>query len=106
MACQDNFKGDGAAVSAANDMQFATLTAGAATDPTATADTGLVIVEGAKKISSVALATALIDDAVPTITAAGAGATYIGAITAGVANPYEGWTVGIFEADAEPLWFE
>ena len=21
-------------------------------------------------------------------------------------NPYEGRTVGIFEADAEPLWFE
>ncbi|MEE6247414.1 MAG: serine/threonine protein kinase [Pseudomonadota bacterium] len=106
MACQDNFKSDGATVAAANDMQFATLTAGVATDPTATADTGLVIVEGAKKLSSVALATALVDDAAPTITAAGTDATYIGAITDGVTNPYEGWTVGIFEADAEPLWFE
>jgi len=106
MACQDNFKDDGATVAAANDMQFATLTAGVATDPTATADTGLVIVEGAKKLSSVALATALVDDAAPTITAAGTGATYIGAITDGVTNPYDGWTVGIFEADAEPLWFE
>ncbi|MGB0998189.1 MAG: hypothetical protein ACPGXJ_07900, partial [Pseudomonadales bacterium] len=106
MACQDNFKDDGATAAAANDMQFATLTAGVATDPTATADTGLVIVEGAKKLSSVALATALVDDAAPTITAAGTDATYIGAITDGVTNPYEGWTVGIFEADAEPLWFE
>ena len=62
----------------------------------------MVIVEGAKKLS-VALATALVDDAAPTITAAGTDATYIGAITDGVTNPYEGWTVGIFEADAEPL---
>ena len=42
----------------------------------------------------------------PTITAAGTDATYISAITDGVTNPCEGWTVGIFEADAEPLWFE
>jgi hypothetical protein len=34
MACQDNFKDDGATVAATNDMQFATLTAGVAADPT------------------------------------------------------------------------
>ena len=48
MACQDNFKDDGATVAAANDMQFATLTAGVVTDPTATADTGLVLLEGSQ----------------------------------------------------------
>ncbi|RPG47629.1 MAG: hypothetical protein CBC94_002920 [Gammaproteobacteria bacterium TMED134] len=38
--------------------------------------TGLVVVEGSKKASSVALATPLIDDAAPTITAAGTATTF------------------------------
>jgi len=107
MACQDNFKDDGATVAAANDMQFATLTAGVVTDPTATADTGLVLLEGSQPLFSVALASALVDDAAPTITAAGTDATYIGALSTSVTNPYAGWTYGIFEDNrAQALWFE
>lgn len=107
MACQDNFKDDGATVAAANDMQFATLTAGVATDPTATADTGLVVLEGTLPLFSVALTNALVDDAAPTISAADDRA-YVGALsTADATNPYAGWTYGIFEDNrAQPLWFE
>ena len=105
MACQDNFKDDGATVAAANDMQFATLTAGAATNPTATADTGLVILEGSQPVFSVALASALVDDAAPTISAT---PDFVGAIsTADAVDVYAGWTYGIFEGSrAQPLWFE
>ncbi len=105
MACQDNFKDDGATVAAANDMQFATLTAGAATNPTATADTGLVLLEGSQPVFSVALASALINDAAPRITAT---PDFVGAIsTADAVDVYAGWTYGIFEGSrAQPLWFE
>ena len=105
MACQDSFKDDGATVAAANDMQFATLTAGVATDATATADTGLVLLEGTQPVFSVALSSALVDDAAPTITAT---PDFVGAIsTADAVDVYAGWTYGIFEGSrAQPLWFE
>jgi hypothetical protein len=105
MACQDNFKDDGATVAAANDMQFATLTAGAATDATATADTGLVLLKGTQPVFSVALSSALVDDAAPTITAT---PDFVGAIsTADAVDVYAGWTYGIFDGSrAQPLWFE
>lgn len=105
MACQDNFKDDGATVAAANDMQFATLDAGQATDPTAAVYTGLVVLEGSPPVFSVALSSALVDDAAPTLTTT---PDFVGAIsTTDSTNRYSGWTYGIFEGDrAQALWFE
>jgi hypothetical protein len=104
-ACETNFASDGEAVAAqaGNDVQFATLAG--ATDPTANADTGLILLEGTTPVFSVAFANMVIDDAAPTV-AAPAGDQY-GAVSQAVTNPFAGWTYGIFDGNrAQPLYFE
>ena len=108
-ACEDPIKVNDAAVFdvdaliAASNVQFATITA--ATDATANADTGLVLLEGTTPVFSVAFANMVIDDAAPTV-AAPAGDQY-GAVSQAVTNPFAGWTYGIFDDNrAQPLYFE
>jgi hypothetical protein len=101
-ACEDPVKDNGAAVAAANDIQFATITG--ATDPTANADTNLVLLEGTTPVFSVAFATMVVDDAAPTVTLTG---DQIGAVSQAVTNPFAGWTYGIFDGNrAQALYFE
>jgi hypothetical protein len=108
-ACEDPIKVNDAAVFdvsalvAASNVQFATITG--ATDATANADTGLVLLEGTTPVFSVAFANMVIDDAAPTV-AAPAGDQY-GAVSQAVTNPFAGWTYGIFDGNrAQPLYFE
>ena len=115
-ACVDKFASDGEAVAAANDVQFATLTG--TTDPTAAADTGLVLLEiGANAaetapVFSVAFDNMLVDGAAPTVsldTDADGDLTTgrLGAITTAATNPFAGWTYGIFDGNrGQALYFE
>ena len=107
-ACVDQFAGDGAAVAPTQDIQFATLTD--VTDPTSTADTGLVLLQiGADAsetapIFSVDFASMLVDGAAPTVAAP---TDFIGGLSQSVTNPFLGWTFGIFDGSrTQPLWFE
>ena len=101
-ACEDPVKDDGDAVAAANDIQFATITG--ATNPTANADTNLVLLEGTTPVFSVAFANMVVDDAAPTVTLTG---DQIGAVSQAVTNPFAGWTYGIFDGNrAQALYFE
>ena len=87
----------------ANGNQFATLAA--STNATATADTGLVLLEGTPSVYSVDFASMVIDDAAPTVAAPASG--QIGGITLQGTDWARGWTYGIFEdSRAQPLWFE
>ena len=75
-----------------------------ATDATATADTGLVLLEGTPAVYSAAFDAMVVDDAAPTIPVPASG--HIGAILQS-ADWAMGWTYGIFDgARAQPLWFE
>lgn len=118
-ACVEKFAGDGEAVAAENDVQFADLTG--ATDPTAAADTGLVLLEIGSAASetapvfSVAYDNMVVDGAAPTaglLTETVNGAEVpvngrLGAITTADVNPFAGWTYGIFDGNrAQPLYFE
>lgn len=106
-ACQDQSRGDVGAMTvaewaSANGNQFATLTA--ATDPTATADTGLVLLEGTPSVYSVDFSAMVIDDSAPSVAAPVSG--QIGGVLES-ADWAAGWTYGIFDgARAQPLWFE
>lgn len=107
-ACVDQFAGDGAAVAPTQDVQFATLAA--ATDPTAAADTDLVLLQiGADAtetapIFSVDFGSMTVDGAAPTVTAP---ADFIGALSQSATNPFLGWTFGIFDGSrTQALWFE
>lgn len=106
-ACQDLSRGDVGAQTAeewasANGNRFATLTA--VTDPTATADTGLVVLEGTPTIYSTDFASMVVDDAAPTVPAPATG--QIGGLIQS-ADWAQGWTYGIFDGSrAQPLWFE
>ena len=101
-ACVDKFASDGEAVAAINDVQFATLTG--TTDPTAAADTGLVLLEGTTPVFTVDFDTMVIDDAAPTVAAP---AAQFGALSQSATNPFAGWAYGIFDGNrAQPLYFE
>lgn len=101
-ACVDKFASDGEAVAAANDVQFATLTG--TTDPTATADTGLILLEGTTPIFTVDFGSMVIDDAAPTVAAP---AAQFGAVSQSATNPFAGWTYGIFDGNrGQALYFE
>ncbi|MEX0941856.1 MAG: hypothetical protein WD002_04855 [Pseudomonadales bacterium] len=92
---------------AANGAQFAT--AASNLDPTATADTGLVLLEGSPAIYSVPFATMVVDSAAPTIAAP---ASHIGAVL--MSDDWTtNWTYGIHPGLRAPdsetdglLWFE
>jgi len=101
-ACVDKFASDGEAVAAANDVQFATLTG--TTDPTATADTGLILLEGTTPVFTVDFGSMVIDDAAPTVAAP---AAQFGAVSQSATNPFAGWTYGIFDGNrGQALYFE
>jgi hypothetical protein len=108
LACQDQDRGDTigglspAAWASANGNQFATISA--VTDPTANADTGLVLLEGTPPIYSAEFSAMVVDDAAPTVPAPASGR--IGAALQS-ADWAQGWTYGIFDGSrAQPLWFE
>ncbi len=106
-ACQDQSRGDIGAQSVAqwataNGNQFATVSA--VTDPTANADTSLVLLEGTPPLYSADFSAMVIDDASPTVAAPASG--QIGGILQS-ADWAEGWTYGIFDgARGQPLWIE
>ena len=108
-ACEDPIKVNDAAVFdvealiAASEVQFATITG--ATDATANADTGLVVLEGTTPVFTVAFDSMVIDDAAPTV-AAPSGDQF-GAVSQAITNPFAGWTYGIFDGNrAQALYFE
>ncbi len=108
IACEDQDRGTVGAQSvaewaSANGNQFAALAASA--NATATADTGLVLLEGTPSVYSVDFASMVIDDAAPSVAAPASG--QIGGITLQGTDWARGWTYGIFEGSrAQPLWFE
>ena len=106
-SCQDLSRGDVGSQTAAewassNGNQFATVTT--VTDPTATADTGLVLLESIPSVYSVPFSSMVIDDAAPAVNSPPSG--HIGGILQ--SNDWAaGWTYGIFAGSrAQPLWFE
>ncbi len=110
-ACQERAEGtlpNGTSVedwaqAAPQSAVFATINA--VVDPTATADTNLVLLEGTPPIFSVDYASMVVDDNAPT--GAPQSGSYIGALSQSVTDPFEGWTFGIFDGSrSEPLWFE
>lgn len=74
-------------------------------DPTATADTQLILLEGSPPIFSVDAASMQVDDAgLPFAPSSG---DFIGALSLSSENPFAGWTFGIFDGNrSQPLWFE
>ncbi|MCJ7590259.1 MAG: hypothetical protein MUO51_02790, partial [Woeseiaceae bacterium] len=121
-SCGENTKGQtlaGTAVTeeafATNDAsygqggQFATITAGAATSPTANNDTELQLLGGSLGIASLPWNTSLIDNAAPVATSepsAGPG-EHLGALAVGGSDWTADWTYGIHSGNrAEALWFE
>ena len=88
----------------ADGNQFATIDA-AGTDPTATADTGLQLLEGSPPIYSIDFASMMVDGAAPTVPAPASGR--IGTFTMGDVDWTADWTWGIHDGRREvPLWFE
>lgn len=109
-ACEDRTNGNslpnGTTVEAfaeSEDAIFATITG--AVNPTATGDTGLILLEGAPPIFSVPASQMVVDDAaLPFAPTAG---DFIGAMSLATGNPFAGWAYGIFEDNrVQPLWFE
>ncbi len=89
--------------------QFATVAA-AGTDPTAMADTDLVVLEAGSSstapVYSVDFGSMVIDGAAPTITPAPSSGR-IGALDNAIPDWTQNWTYGVHEGSrAVPLWFE
>ncbi|SDZ80060.1 serine/threonine protein kinase [Microbulbifer marinus] len=89
----------------ANGNQFATITG--ATNPTATANTGLQVLEGVPSIFSIDVASMMVDGAATTIVPDAAARAYIGALSQGGTDWTQGWTYGLHDgARGQALWFE
>jgi hypothetical protein len=105
-SCTDKTAGSATPTTAfltANGAQFNDVP-GAGLNPTATADTGLVVLEGTPPIYSVPFATMVVNGAAPTVTAPASG--HMGALVTGGIDWTQGWTYGIHDgARAVPLWF-
>jgi hypothetical protein len=106
-ACVDQINGGptpgGTALDELPGTVFADLTG--TTDPTATADTSLVLLEGTPPIFSVDYATSVVNDATPPGTPIDG--AFVGALSQGATNPFVDWTFGIFDGNrSQPLWFE
>lgn len=87
---------------------FATIPNNTAVNPTAAADAGLQLLEGAPPVYSIAWATSLVDGATPAATTQpDAARPFLGALSAGETDWTQPWAYGL-RADnrAEPLWFE
>ena len=109
-ACAEKTKGgtlpNGTSVeawAAANGAVFADLSGSA--NPTASADTGLQLLEGSPPVYSIDYATMAVNDAAPS--GSPQQGDYIGALSQGAADWTRGWTYGIHEGNrAQALWFE
>lgn len=121
-ACADKTKGgpigtdELEAWAVANNNVFATVAGDAALNPTASADTGLQILEGPLSVFSIDTASMMVNDAAIGISPV-VGATddsddataraYFGALSAGGSDWTVGWTYGLHEGSrAQALWFE
>ena len=122
-ACQEPSRGNAIGAFASeqawaesNGNQFATLTDGAATDPTAAADTDLQLLESSgttPPIYAISWATSMVDGAAPIATTAPTSGDFLGGIDASMDWAF-GWTYGIFDGvdsngnptRGQPLWFE
>ena len=109
-ACAEKTKGgtlpNGTSVeawAAANGAVFADLSGSA--NPTASADTGLQLLEGSPPVYSIDYATMTVNDAAPS--GSPQQGDHIGALSQGAADWTRGWTYGIHEGNrAQALWFE
>jgi hypothetical protein len=112
-ACQENAKGnaiggfaDEQAWAESTGVQFATLSDGVATNPTANADTDLQLLGGTLPIYSLSWATSMIDGAVPAATTQPTAGDILGAISE--TNDWtQPWAYGIDPSNrGQALWFE
>jgi hypothetical protein len=93
-------------------VQFATVAADAATNPTADADTDLQLLGGTLPVYSLPWSTSLVDGAAPIAgTEPTDGSDYLGAMPVSAEGTTDDWTVGWTyglhpENRGEPLWFE
>jgi hypothetical protein len=86
--------------------QFATLVDGVATDPTATADTDLQLLEGTQPIYSINWTTSLIDGATPNAGTTPSSGDILGAVSSS-SDWTQTWTYGIHpDSRGQSLWFE
>ncbi len=112
-ACQENEKGNAFGTFAGErefaenaGNLFATVADGTAADPTAAADTGLQLLEGAQGVYSIDWATSLVDGAAPAVTTDPAPGTYLGGVQ-GVADWTQPWAFGIDPDNrGQALWIE
>ncbi|MBV1905075.1 MAG: hypothetical protein KUG75_03290 [Pseudomonadales bacterium] len=118
-ACVDRTKGNrlpnGTSVEAfaeSTGNQFATTVSG--DNPTALSNTSLVFLEGSPSIYSIDIATMVVDDLAPTLSASTNGGNFIGALSLSEEDWTATWTYGIHpglravdtDGDDLPLWFE
>ena len=88
---------------AANGAVFADISGSA--NPTASADTGLQLLEGSPPVYSIDYATMAVNDAAPS--GSPQRGDHIGALSRAGADWTQGWTYGIHEGNrAQALWFE
>ena len=113
-ACQENARGNviGAFANeklwaeSTGNSQFATLVDGVATDPTATADTDLQLLEGTQPIYSINWTTSLIDGATPNAGTTPSSGDILGAVSSS-SDWTQTWTYGIHpDSRGQSLWFE
>jgi len=91
----------------ASGNQFATVPSGTALNPTAAADPGLQLLEGAQPIYSIDWATSYVNGAAPLATTNPTPDTYLGALSLGATDWTAGWTYGVHPSNrGEKLWFE
>lgn len=106
MACEDTVESVAQADAEAEGVLFATIAG--AVDPTATADTNLVVLEGTPSIFSVETSSAVVDDTTPpALDNQPAAPDFIGTFRTTDTNVFADWTYGIFDGNrAQPLFFE
>jgi hypothetical protein len=109
MACQDRTVGtlpNGTSVEAwatGQGVVFANITG--IVDPTAGADTQLLLLEGAPPVFSIDYDGMVVNDV--GLTGAPTAGDFIGALSESADNPFAGWTFGIFDDNrSQALWFE
>lgn len=103
MVCEDTVRSFNEADATAEDIVFATVAG--AVDPTATADAGLVVLEGTPPIFSPAIAAMTVDGVNPPVF--DTASAFIGTFRTTDTNVFDGWTFGIFDGNRnQALWFE
>lgn len=88
-------------------VQFATIADGTAVNPTAAADAGLQLLEGALPVYSIDWATSMVDGAAPIASTDPTPATYLGALSLGGTDWTQPWSYGLDPANrGEQPWIE